>query len=82
MLSRDFPTVIPSFLFKPGAHPQPAEGRLWARAWFTEIALRRMCLYVCMYICFSVCTHVSKALEAKSSLYTRNKGYTEPILNL
>jgi len=25
---------------------------------------------------------VSKALEAKSSLYTRNKGYTEPVLNL
>jgi len=35
-----------------------------------------------MHICLSVRTHVSKTLEAKSSLYTRNKGYTEPVLNL
>ena len=26
-------------LFKPGARPQPAEGRLWACAWFTVIDL-------------------------------------------
>jgi len=41
------------------------------------IVLRKV--YVCMYICLSVRTHVSKALEAESSLYTRNKGYTEPL---
>jgi len=40
------------------------------------------CVFVCLYICLSVRTHVSKALEAKSSLYTRNNGYTEPVLNL
>ena len=61
-------------IFKPGAR------------WFTEIVLRKVCvyvfLYVCMYICLSVRTHVSKSLEANSSLYMRNKGYTEPVLNL
>jgi len=52
-----------------------------ACAWYTEIVLRKMWLYVCMYniICLSLHTHVSKALEAKSSLYTRNKSYTEPV---
>jgi len=63
-----------------------AHSRLWAHAWFTEIVLRKVCVYVCMhvcmYICLSVRTHVNKALEAKSSLFTRNKGYTEPVLNL
>jgi len=35
-----------------------------------------------MHVCLSFCIHVSKALEAKSSLYTRNEGCTEPVLNL
>jgi len=34
-----------------------------------------ICLYVCIYVCLSFRTHVSKALEAKSSLYARNEGY-------
>jgi len=37
---------------------------------------------VCVNICLSFCTHVSKTLEAKSSLYTRIEDYTEPVLNL
>ena len=34
--------------FKPGACPQPAEGRLWACAWFTEIVFVKVC--VCTYL--------------------------------
>ena len=45
-------------LFKPGARPQLAEGRLWARVWFTEIVFVKVC--VCTYLCLSVRTHVSK----------------------
>ena len=37
---------------------------------------------VCMYIYLSFRTHVSKAVEAKSNLYTRNEGNIEPVLNL
>ena len=48
-----------------------------------EIVFLCECMFVCMYTCMHVClsfrTHVSKALEAKSSLYTR---YIEPVLNL
>jgi len=44
------------------------KGRQWAHDWFLK--------------CLSFCTYVSKALEAKSSLYTRNEGYKEPVLNL
>ena len=47
-------------VIKPGTHPQPAEGRLWARAWFTELVSRKTC--VCAYVCLSVHTHVSKPL--------------------
>ena len=50
------------------------EGWLWARAWFPEIVLRKVCVcmhvcmhmyvcmyaYVCMYICLSFHTHMSK----------------------
>jgi len=56
------------------------------RAWFTKIVFGKVCMFVCMHVCKYVClsfhTHVSKALEAKSSLYTRNEGYIEPVLNL
>ena len=48
-----------------------------------EIVFLCECMFVCMYTCMHVClsfrTHVSKALEAKISLYTR---YIEPVLNL
>ena len=45
-------------------------GWLWTCTWFTEI--------VCMY----VCSHPHEQSFRKSNLYTRNKGYTEPELNL
>ena len=53
--------------FKPVTHPQPARGRLWVHAWFTEIVLRKVCLCVpidlCTYACLSVRTHVSETLN-------------------
>ena len=36
-------------VFKPGVRPQPAEGQLWARAWF------KVCVCVCMYVSIFVC---------------------------
>ena len=45
----------PKLLFKPGARPQPAEGRLWACAWFTEIVFVKVC--VCTYLPMFVRTH-------------------------
>jgi len=67
-----------------------AFGWLWVCAWFTEIVFRKarvyvqgyVCVFVFMYVCLSFRTYVSKTLEAKSSLYSRNKGYIEPVLNL
>ena len=41
-------------IFKPGARPQPAEGWLWARAWFTEIVFLKVvcvCIYLPIYVC-------------------------------
>ena len=38
-------------VIKPGTHPQPAEGRLWARAWFTELVSRKTCVCLCMFVC-------------------------------
>ena len=38
------------------------------------------CVCVCVYVCLSFLTHVSKALEAKSSLYMGNEDYIEPVL--
>jgi len=35
-----------------------------------------------VYVCLSFSSHMRKTLEAKSSLYTRNEGYIEPVLNL
>jgi len=35
-----------------------------------------------MYVCLSFHIHVSKSLEAKSSLCMSNEGYIEPVLNL
>jgi len=43
-----------NFLFKPGTHPQPAEGRLWAPAWFIEIVLQKACVYICLFVCLFV----------------------------
>jgi len=62
-------------MFKPGARPQPA-----SRTWFTEIVLQKVCLYVYLF----VCPHPREQSfrSYKSSLYARNKGYTEPVLNL
>ena len=38
-------------------------------------------MYVCMFVYLFVCLHPrEQALEAKSSLYTRNEGYIEPVL--
>ena len=53
------------FFVKPGAPPQPAFGRLWVRAWFTEIVLRKVCVctYLSMYLCLSVRTHMSKTFK-------------------
>jgi len=39
-------------------------------------------LFACMYVCLSFCIQVSKAVEAKSSLYMRNEGHIEPVINL
>jgi len=39
-----------------------------------------VCMY--MYVCMCVCLFPHKALEVKSSLYMRNEGYKEPVLNL
>ena len=36
---------------------------------------------VCLYVCLSFRTHVSKTLFAKNSLYVRNKGHIESVLN-
>ena len=33
------------------AHPQPAFGQLWARAWFTEIVFVKVCVCVPIYVC-------------------------------
>ena len=53
-----------NIFFKPGARPQPAEGRLWACAWFTVIVSVKVCvcvpIYLPIYLCLSVRTHVSK----------------------
>ena len=50
--------------FKPGMRPQPAEVQLRARAWFTEIVLRKVCvclsIYLSMYLCMFVSTHPRK----------------------
>jgi len=27
-------------------------------AWFTEIVLRKMCVYVCLFVCMHVCLYV------------------------
>ena len=42
---------------KPGARPQPAEGRLWACAWFTEIVFVKLCVCVPIYLSMFVRTH-------------------------
>ena len=42
-------------IFKPGARPQPAKGRLWACAWFTEIVFVKVC--VCTYLSTYVCLY-------------------------
>ena len=70
------------FLNQVCAHSLPKAG--CGHAWFTEIAFPKVCvcIYVCLYVCLSFRTHVSKALEAKSSLYMRNEGCIEPVLNL
>ena len=47
----------------------------FVRAWFINITL------ITWHIKLSFCTHVSKGLETKSSLYTRNEGYIEPASN-
>ena len=70
--------------FKPGARPQPAYGRLWARAWFPEIIIvfRKVC--VCLYVCIFVCLYVylfvfphpreqTSYLKLESSPYTITK---------
>ena len=36
---------------------------------------------VCLYICLSFRTHVNKILFTKNSLYGRNKGHVEPVVN-
>ena len=41
---------------KPGARPQPAEGRLWACAWFTVIVSVKVC--VCVYLSIYLSTYV------------------------
>ena len=56
--------------------------KLFSKKCVCVYACTYACMFVCLYICLSVCTHVSKALEAKSSLYTRNEGYIDPVLNL
>ena len=43
--------IAVKFQIKPGTYPQPAKGRLWACAWFTEI------VFVCIYLSMFVCTH-------------------------
>ena len=43
-------------IFKPGARPQPAEGRLWACAWFTVIVSVKVC--VCTYLSIYLCTYL------------------------
>jgi len=45
------------------------------RAWFPEIVLQKIYMYVCMYICLSFRTHESKCFKYESNLYTSNKGY-------
>ena len=40
-----------------------------------------VCMYICLYICLSFRTYVSKTLFIKNSLYVRNKGHIEPVLN-
>ena len=47
--------VLISSFFKPGARPQPAFGRLWACAWFTEIVFVKVC--VCTYLPMFVRTY-------------------------
>ena len=44
---------------KPGARPQPAKGRLWACAWFTEIVFVKVCVctYLSTYLPMFVHTH-------------------------
>ena len=59
------------------AHSQSSAGCGWVHVWFTEFVFQN----VCMYICLSFCTHVSKPLFTKNSLYVRNKGHIEPVLN-
>ena len=46
-------------VFKPGAHPQLAKGRLCARVWFTEIVFVKVCVCACAlaYLSMFVCTH-------------------------
>ena len=66
------------FFVKPG--PQLAISWLWAYPWFLEIIFRKVC--ICFYIFLSFCTHMSIALNCKSSLYTRNKGYTKLVIHL
>ena len=71
-------------VFKPGARPQPAEGRLWACAWFTEIVFVKVCVctYLPIYLCLSVRTHVSKIVNnGKSSFYVRSKSEMKSVLN-
>ena len=66
------------------------------RAWFPEIVLQKVCvfvcMYVCMYICLSFCTHVSKpftwslkaaciqTIKAKQSLYYTHAQVHETLL--
>ena len=47
------------FLLKPGTRPQPAEGRLWACAWFTVIVSVKVCVctYLSTYLPMFVRTH-------------------------
>ena len=46
-------------IVKPGARPQPAFGRLWACAWFTEIVFVKVCVctYLSTYLPMFVRTH-------------------------
>ena len=47
--------MAPGIFIKPGARPQPAEGWLWACAWFTVIVSVKVC--VCTYLSMFVRTH-------------------------
>ena len=71
-------------LFKPGERPQlPIVGRLWARAWFTEIISGKCVsvpIYLSTYLCPYALTHVSKPFQwQKQPLY---KNYIQALNDL